>query len=217
MNTTPPLRTPLTIAYSRFARLAWLSLLVFGPTLPSQGEATASQNIIAKLVNEERAIPISAGSEPYQLSETLDIFNRNATLELLSPREHRIEVCFETSASFTGEGPHIELTDWVHGYTKWTSLSAAPDGKFIISGYPQPVDLPFPEVSRKDVATAIREHLRKFNFSPEETQHWVDKAKHWNPKRPSVMATHLLLRISFREDQEWRVQRIVRVPLPTGC
>lgn len=70
------------------------------------------------------------------------------------PGELIVEQRFESSVTVMHEGPHIDLTEWKHGYTPWVRLKPLEDNQFAVR--PGPDRLPFPKVTSREIVAALK-------------------------------------------------------------
>ncbi|MFT4975096.1 MAG: hypothetical protein ACI8S6_000983 [Myxococcota bacterium] len=127
------------------------------------------------------------------------------------PRAERItvEVQYETSITVSLEGPHWDLTDFVHGRSPWLPAETSESGLQV----PEPTQISdMPQVSSAQIQDAIRDQLGEHADGVE-----LPVCAGPNTDACSVGLSAVYLRVTAWEDDTAIEQRIVKVRVPMGC
>ena len=128
-----------------------------------------------------------------------------------SQYEYKIEQQYETSLMVSGEGPHMDLTDWKHYRSPWREIKSLGDGKFLTLKLSEADRSRFPAVTMQEV---YREVARRDDGG------WAElarQAKTLNDGPLMVLVSKFSLRIKVKHDGEWVVLKLLEFFLPTGC
>jgi len=128
-------------------------------------------------------------------------------------REWRIEQRLVTTMSVSGQGPHVELSDWKQGTTPWAELRRLGPRRFRGLSLEDP---PFPAYTQEELLA----ELRRLGLPD-----WAEAL----PKGPGQAGNNRLdvsaepglerveWRISVREGSGWRIVRELSFVLAMGC
>jgi hypothetical protein len=156
-----------------------------------------------KIAGDTAVFPVAEG-------ETLE--GRKIQVYSSQLTELIVEQSYETSVSISEEGPHCDLTSWMHYRSPWRPLNAYSAGLYTGQTYTTEERKLFPKVDmvvfRKEVASVCGKS-------------WSDslrKAKSVHEYPAEVGISRIYLRISgVNKDSGKRVSRIVAMDLPMGC
>ena len=118
---------------------------------------------------------------------------------------------YETSLTLMDEGPHMDLTDWMHYTSDWQPLSVE-DWQFSTLEYDQYDYQRFPEVGPMEIMAAVKARVN----DPK----WVKLAeKCANPlSYPcGVSISRYFLKLEIQDFQDQVTERIVVFEVPMGC
>ena len=126
-------------------------------------------------------------------------------------REFKVEHQFETTFQVSGEGPHVDLTNWKHYRSAWTELKRMGDDAFLIPVISEADARRFPAVTRREIYRAV---LRASD------KDWANKARRCRSLTTdpcSVGVSRISLRIRVKEEGRWKVINRFNFMLPMGC
>jgi hypothetical protein len=123
----------------------------------------------------------------------------------------RVEQRFETSVTVQDEGPHLDLTWWQHGYSRWRSLGDV-TGKGEVRAISQSETvLRYPQGNIADALAAIK---------AQGGTRWFECAK----RAPALGAypvvfgvSEVQFRISEWNRGKWNVRHVLHFIVPMGC
>lgn len=123
-----------------------------------------------------------------------------------------IEQCYQTSVTIMNEGPHCDLTDWIHFYSDWKRLELANNGQFISSSYTEKEQKKFPNISIEDLKKEVK------NQCGEDWFQLVDSIKMPNDYPSGVSISRYYLKISGKRiDTNSIVTKIIVIEYQMGC
>jgi len=123
-----------------------------------------------------------------------------------------VEQRYETSITIMNEGPHCDLIDWVHYYSKWELLNRNDNGQYVCYSYEESDRERFPEIDIEELKEAVRNKC---------SDGWYDLVK--NIKSPNeypsgVGISRYFLRIKGqRKDNGQSVTKLIKIESPMGC
>lgn len=156
-------------------------------------------------------------------SELFSISLEGSELVFWSDSLKKVEISYklETSMTIMDEGPHCDLTDWVHGSTSWTEMDPV-EGyeltelkytRFKFSQNTWRTDsLPFPETDMNVAREAILIHCG---------ERWFEHAK--SCKSPydypcEIGISTYIFRVKFKiDDQGDDIYEFLKIPVSMGC
>ncbi|NYZ62940.1 hypothetical protein [Luteimonas deserti] len=129
----------------------------------------------------------------------------------------RVQVQFETSLSLGAGGPHLDLTEWKHCVSDWTSAEALDAHAFVLPVASPDDQACFPEYTRDELEAAVRAHLAD---DPEKVARWLDGLDA-PPEQaevvPAVGISAIRVRVEILQAGRWvEVTRVTFEP-PMGC
>lgn len=121
----------------------------------------------------------------------------------------------ETSVSISDEGPHLDLTEWRHGYTPWSERPEVVPRIFAAAEGPASCTLPFPPTTHAELAEAIRALGPAY-----EPERWIvltgTSADDFDVTR-FVGPSAIEWRISVRQGEAFVPVKTIRFTVPMGC
>lgn len=127
----------------------------------------------------------------------------------------KIEERIETSLTINDEGPHMDLTEWKHHYTKWKKLKRINDSNHWESGQFNSRELEkFPAFTVDEV----KAHLRKQKIY--DMDRWLkltDACAPFQDHPCLILPSRVFLKISFKKGNRWVDYKNIEILLPMGC
>ena len=146
------------------------------------------------------------------LAEYLD--DSEVTLNLRdTSATYRILQRYRTSMTIDAEGPHLDLTDWRHFDSAWTSLKSHGPNRFRTAPFDE-LDVEFPKASQADIVKEVRRRVGN---------DWpliVELAKHCSGPNDGaclVSISSMYLKIQKQVGDRWIDAGLVEFQLPMGC
>lgn len=129
-------------------------------------------------------------------------------------RADRVTVLYryETSITLSFEGPHWDLTDFVHGDSGWKAVPQAADGRFNVPEMPTDV-LVFPDLSAEQIAQGVREYLGRFGPVPDDLPRCASPTS----DMCSVGLSRVWLSVSAWKGDTVVESHLVEFVVPMGC
>jgi hypothetical protein len=127
---------------------------------------------------------------------------------------------YETSLTVSGEGPHLDFTDWKHGHTDWVDLKKE-HGKFTAD---KRIDYdakkPFPKVTQREILDHYEIFKKKYEWMQTQS-HWDDEVKKCktadtSPCSVGTSAVEFQLK-KKKPSGEFEIIRTLRISIPMGC
>lgn len=126
-------------------------------------------------------------------------------------REFKVEHQFETSFQVSGEGPHVDLTNWKHYRSRWRELKPMGDDAFLIPVISEADARRFPAVTRREIYRAV---LRASD------KRWANEARRCRSLTTEpcgVGVSRISLRIKVKDEGRWKVINRFNFMIAMGC
>lgn len=134
-------------------------------------------------------------------------------LENLDPNIKKIRIyqSYETSLSLMDEGPHMDLTDWLHFTSPWEPVPVK-NWQFSSLEYQESQYQKFPEVNNEEILEAVRTRVTN--------EKWLELARDCQdpqsyPCGVSISRYFLKLEVQEAPDSVW--EKVVVFEVPMGC
>lgn len=131
------------------------------------------------------------------------------TLILPETKGYRVKMRTETSVTIMGEGPHIDLVEWHHGFSPWIELKLK-EGEFILEN--EEKKAVFPKVSKEYLIAEVLE---------EGGERWAKMAtecKDFNSYPCGISVSRFHLKIEKKDEgSDWYVLKKLVIVVPMGC
>jgi len=154
-------------------------------------------------ISGKHKVPDKSGKKYY-----LGLGDEPTFLKVQSEGTFRISQQVEYSISLMNEGPHLDLTDWKHAYSKWYILKKEKT-KFLI---PKSIKKPlFPKTSSAELVKEVRK---------QKQNEWVDVAKNCktvNDYPCSVSPSLIKFKIEKKVKSKWIEVGILKLFPAMGC
>ncbi len=119
---------------------------------------------------------------------------------------------YQTSLTLMDEGPHVDLTDWIHYVSDWKALPLKQlsfnSATFERSDYQR-----FPPVSAKEIVEAVKARLNG-------DQRWIQLAAQCTGPLSypcAVSINRYSLKFRWTESSEQQIEKVVVFEVPMGC
>jgi hypothetical protein len=155
------------------------------------------------ITTRQKEFDVEVGTDPSDLG--LKIISEN--LENIV-----VEQCMQTSMTIMNEGPHCDLTDWLHHTTEWERIAANDTGSYTLFGYTESDTKKFPPVTVNELKNAARKHCG------DEWKPVIDQIRDLEGFHSSVGMNKVLVRISGTDKVSGRkVERQIMFIFSMGC
>lgn len=126
--------------------------------------------------------------------------------------DFNIEQRYETSVTLMAEGPHCDLTDWLHYVSEWQPVSKNHLEEYFLYTYKDNERQLFPSVSKDALTKAAKKHCG------DEWSEQIKALSTPNDYPSGVSISRYFLKISGkRMDNGKSVQKLIIVVSPMGC
>ena len=143
-----------------------------------------------------------------------DIDNQEVTLNFLDNSQYRMLQRYRTSMSISVEGPHIDLMDWRHFDSPWTSLKKSGPKRFRTLATDQMDASRFPATTKAEIMKEVR---RRVGDEWPEALELVKNCRGPNDGACLVSISSIYLRIQKKVRKQWVDVGLVEVRIPMGC
>ncbi len=150
----------------------------------------------------------------------LELGDELGEIRLDENADYRIHQETQTSVSIMDEGPHLDLTDWVHGVQETQMRMSIKKNVFLFN--PNYKSIVFPEVTNEELLAAVSS-AKAFKDSKESDaakKRWITLAKTCKDVNsyPCGVAPSLYrFKISKKIGEEWYLVGTLDVIPPMGC
>lgn len=126
--------------------------------------------------------------------------------------DFNIEQRYETSVTLMAEGPHCDLTDWLHYVSEWQPVSKNHLEEYFLYTYKDNERQLFPSVSKDALTKAAKKHCG------DEWSEQIKALSTPNEYPSGVSISRYFLKISGkRMDNGKSVQKLIIIVSPMGC
>lgn len=191
-------------------------IVLLGILLPTFSYALDSIELLTSTeASPQKTIKYSAPLKK-AIDDSLDIGDSlsKGTLILLSKNRnnYRATIQLETSMSVTGEGPHLDLTDWKHCTSDWFSITEAKGREFSLPDFDAiNVDC-FPTISDEELKAEVLRVGGEEWVSILEGEGWPD-----GYKPVEISLSTVRLKIEEKTATGWNVVTVINMSIPMGC
>ncbi len=142
------------------------------------------------------------------------ISGHHFSIKLLDTSIQQVSVYqqYETSLTIMDEGPHVDLTDWLHYTSDWQELPVN-NLRFSSVIYDSQDYQQFPEVSNEDLVKAVSDRVS-------DHQRWVELARRCpNPQSYpcGVAISRYLLKFTLQDIDDKVSEQVIVFEVPMGC
>lgn len=131
----------------------------------------------------------------------------------IAPERVQVGWRFETSLTLQDDGAHLDLSDWLHGYSSWQPVLPTEGKAFLLPiPSPDPAQLPFPPVTLAQVRHVVAQRP--------DAQRWLAllPSRLRGPAPPLQVALSAVgWRVQALERHGWQDVQHIDVTLPLGC
>lgn len=146
------------------------------------------------------------------LAENID--NQEVTLNFPDNSEYRMFQRYRTSMSISVEGPHLDLVEWRHFDSPWTSLNALGPKRFRTLATDQMDGSKFPPTTKAEIMKEVR---RQVGEDWPEVLELVNGCSGPNDGACLVLISSIYLRIEKKVRNQWVDVGHVEIRIPMGC
>jgi hypothetical protein len=127
--------------------------------------------------------------------------------------QFRISERYRTSMTVMGEGPHLDLVNWLHYDSEWIPMKQLDQRRFRTLTGEQMDSEKFPATTKADLMAAVRKAAGDWTEAIELAQSC--KGPTDNPC--SVGVSSVYFRVEVLSGDQWITVGLVEVPIPMGC
>lgn len=133
--------------------------------------------------------------------------------------QYRVSVQFETSMALSGEGPHLDFTDWKHCRSGWRPARHLRDLAFVLPVPAEHESTCFPPTTTDEIVAETRRVLVRDGMASDGA-HWLALAR--SVRVPGELPSYVgiskvRVRIEQRDGDAWRVIHTIDFLPPMGC
>ena len=143
-----------------------------------------------------------------------DIDNQEVTLNFRDNSEYRMFQRYRTSMSISAEGPHLDLVDWRHFDSPWTSLEMLGPKRFRTLATDEMEESKFPSTTKAEIMKEVR---RRVGEEWPELLELVKDCHGPNDGACRVSISSIYLRIQKKVRDQWVNVGLVEIRIPMGC
>lgn len=143
-----------------------------------------------------------------------DIDNQEVALNFRDNSEYRMFQCYRTSMSISAEGPHLDLVEWRHFDSPWTSLETLGPKRFRTLATDQKEESKFPSTTKAEIMKEVRRRVG------EEWPAMLELVKDCHGPNDGaclVSISSIYLRIQKKVRNQWVNVGLVEIRIPMGC
>jgi len=127
--------------------------------------------------------------------------------------QFRIFERYRTSMTVMGEGPHLDLIDWLHFDSEWIELDQLGRREFRSLAYDQMNSSKFPPTTKSELISAVRERASDWPAVVELAK--TCRSPHHAPCAVSISSVYF--RVEKLVGDRWIKVGLVEVPFAMGC
>lgn len=133
------------------------------------------------------------------------------TLKIKQLKEGRLRVHqrFENSVTIMAEGPHCDLTEWLHYDSEWNELPIR-NGEFLTNSYTMEQRELFRDITVDELKTIVREQCG------EDWAKQIENVKSVTEYPAGVGTSRVFLRFTLEEANQ-TTERFISFVIPMGC
>jgi len=147
-----------------------------------------------------------------ELAENID--NQEVALNFRDNSEYRISQRYRTSMSISAEGPHLDLVEWRHFDSPWTSLETLGTKRFRTLATDQWRGSKFPSTTKAEIMKEVR---RQVGEKWPAVLELVKDCRGPNDGACLVSISSIYLRIQKKVCNQWVNVGLVEIRIPMGC
>jgi hypothetical protein len=148
------------------------------------------------------------------LDLTEDIDNQEVALNFRDDSEYRVFQRYRTSMTISAEGPHLDLVEWRHFDSPWTSLKTLGPKRFRTLATDQMEESKFPSTTKAEIMKEVRRHVgREWPAGLE----LVKDCHGPNDAACLVSISSIYLHIEKKVRNQWVNVGLVEIRIPMGC
>ncbi len=143
-----------------------------------------------------------------------DIDNQEVALNFRDNSEYRMFQRYRTSMSISAEGPHLDLLEWRHFDSPWTSLETLGPKRFRTLATDQMEESKFPSTTKAEIMKEVRRRVG------EEWPAVLELVKDCHGPNDGVCLvsiSSIYLRIQKKVRHQWVNVGLVEIRIPMGC
>lgn len=175
----------------------------FNVQLIGEYSANGLVDSVRYFTNDTLLVEVEYSLDPVDLSFKLS----NVLLDNI-----RVEQCMQTSVTIMNEGPHCDMTNWLHHTTEWHTISENDSGYYVLKNYNEKDCKKFPDVS----VNQLKEAARK--YCGDEWANTINSIQNINEYPCEVGMNKVIVRISgINKENGKEVVNYIALIFSMGC
>jgi hypothetical protein len=143
-----------------------------------------------------------------------DINDQEVALNFRDNSEYRMFQRYRTSMSISAEGPHLDLVEWRHFDSLWTSLETLGPKRFRTLATDQMEESKFPSTTKAENMEEVR---RRVGEEWPAVLELVEDCHGPNDSACLVSISSIYLRVQKKVRDQWVNVGLVAIRIPMGC